>query len=483
MGTSKAARSRSTTALPRRAALNASSSRSDLGRGFHVGVDRDADQWQPCLELRCDHLDGATERVCSLLAGRRGIDADRLAYQRTDHGVGNRRRVLVGRRDEHPMVARAVPQLVNEPRLPHAGLGGDLDQPPAPGSDGRERVEKPLELSFAAEQRRPRGLVDVARSDRRSDGERGDRRGLPLHLEGRELRHGEDRPRPFHDVGHGDHLSRLGLRRQPSREVHGIAHDRVLPSVRRPDQSGEHRSLVHTDPNRERRLRLDDLSRGPEQLLLVVLAPPRRSRREHELAAAQFGIAIEERDEVARRRRLHDVHELGQASGGHLTAFALEGLIEPVEADERDRDPPVLGIDDGGCDPLDLRSHERCGIDVAGDQRVDVDEGGGGHANQQPATVASLSEHRRRKPCGRRVADHDLAGDGAGFHLDGLRRRGTGHHELPMDGSEQEEIERSAVDADVHLQRRRAGRRLHAADVSQFATHARRRVGRPPGMF
>ena len=127
------------------------------------------------------------------------------------------------------------------------------------------------------------------------------------------------------------------------------------------------------------------------------------------------------------------------------------------------------------------------GLDVAGGSIVStLTRGAGGIRGRNRPFVGGRSPSTDgRKQCGGRVADHDLAGDGAGSHL----RRSSSRTDPP----------RRAPDGRVRSRKRSntplwtptcifsvvapAGR-LHAADV---LSNSRRmpacRVGRPAGMF
>src|SRR5205823_12346596 len=90
------------------------------------------------------------------------------------------------------------------------------------------------------------------------------------------------------------------------------------------------------------------------------------------------------------------------------------------------------------------------------------------HADEQAATLPSFAQDGAGEERGRLIAHHDLAGDGRGFHLHGLRCRWTRDHQLTVDVAEDEEVEVTSVNADVHLQRRGTAGRLDAPDVAEL---------------
>ena len=369
-----------------------------LGRRVDVGVDRDRDERKPREQMRGEDFDGVTQNVTARQAAERSVDAGRLADELADDRVRDRRPVLVGRDGEDTLIADVPPQLVDQSRLAHARLGGDLDQAPTPGRSQGEGVEQRSELAVTPEERDLRARLRIPCTQRRPDRERFDRLTLPLDSEGREFGGGEHRARALDDLGRRDDLSRLGFRGQPSGEVDRVAHDRILLSVRGTDQTGEDRALVDADPNRDRMIRLHDLANGAEQLFSVVLAPPGRARSEHELAAVRLGVAIQERDEVPCGGRLDDLHQPAEALRRHSGALPIDDRVEPVEPNERDRDAAMLGVDPRRCEASDLRSEERRGIHIGGDERVDLGQRHRRHANEEPASV--LERRPAPRPAG-----------------------------------------------------------------------------------
>src|SRR5256886_9670173 len=66
---------------------------------------------------------------------------------------------------------------------------------------------------------------------------------------------------------------------------------------------------------------------------------------------------------------------------------------------------------------------------------------------QEEATFFGVAEEPRREGGRGWLADQDLAGLGAAFHLDGRRHAAPGQQELPVRLADEEEVEDVAVDS------------------------------------
>lgn len=93
---------------------------------------------------------------------------------------------------------------------------------------------------------------------------------LSFHEEGFELSRLEAGPRTGQEVRGRQDLARLCLGHETGGEVDGVPHHRERPPVVGPDLADKDRSLVHTDPDRERILGIHDLAEGEQHAVFVV---------------------------------------------------------------------------------------------------------------------------------------------------------------------------------------------------------------------
>ena len=230
--------------------------------------------------------------------------------------------------------------------------------------------------------------------------------------------------------------------------------------------------------------RVDDCADGPEEALLVVTRGVRRARDEDDAASVPVDVALEERDFMLVRSGLDAPDEPVEGVGDGLRALALDEIVDPAEADERDRGVSVLALERSHLEQLRAERARHSDLDA---EPRDVRERLDGSrdlwlADKEHAAPVGRLEERIVEFCGSLRAQEDLAGDGLGLELDGPRRGRARDEELAMRVADEEEVESVAVNADVHLQMCDACRRLRAADRAQPPPHAEGRAGGPSRM-
>ena len=200
---------------------------------------------------------------------------------------------------------------------------------------------------------------------------------------------------------------------------------------------------------------------------------------EDDPSAVTIDVALEEAHVVLLRRCLHRLDELCERGRRVVGPSVCEQLIDAAEAHERDRGRSMLALGSGGGDvPTHADGDERRKVEP---RRVGerLQRAGGIRLRPQETPFASLRSddswiQQRRG----RGADEDLSGLRLGFHLDGLGRRGAGDEQFTVRATDEEEVERAAVNADVHAQRDLARRSVQLSDLAQRAPHVERRAGR-----
>ena len=322
------------------------------------------------------------------------------------------------------------------------------------------------------------GPLLVAGTDQGADGERPDRFGLALHQERWQLGGPEDRLRPGHHLGRGQHLPRRGLDRHPRREVDGVALDRVGTPERGAEVAREHRPPADADLDRQRAGTVQHPPGDAQHPLLVVVRTPRRPGREHDLAAVAGEVGLEERHVVVRAGALDVEHHLVQGGRERVGPFRTQQLVGSREPHERHRDHPMLWLPDAGEHVCPDRGWQRAGRVDAGrlvrhaddvvEQRLRA---------QEPAAGQRGSEELRRQQRGGRGAEPDLAGCRRRLHVRGGGGVGSGDQQLTVDQgvAHQEEVEVSAVHPDGHAQHHGPRRRRDPADAPHGGPHPEHR--------
>ena len=259
--------------------------------------------------------------------------------------------LVVGQRhalEHHRVVALggAMRGLTGEARLAHARLAHDLAQPcPPAGHRGVDRGLQQGMFEIAPHQRRDRGAA-VAAGRRQLAAGHEDRHGLVTPAQA-DLAPG----RVVHNGSRGrlrrrahQHLAGFGERLQPARDVHRVAHGRVVAA--RPQRPHQHLAGVDADADAQVEIALGVESlqralhaeRGPQRPLRVVFV--RRGRAEQR----QDRVADDLVDRAPERR--HVGHEPLEALVDQmLDLFGVGGLAhrgEPDQVGEQHRDDAAL---------------------------------------------------------------------------------------------------------------------------------------------
>jgi hypothetical protein len=214
---------------------------------------------------------------------------------------------------------------------------------PAPERRARERLANRAELGVTASQRQPlqRDLTRP-RSLRIADGPRLHRLRLALDGEWLDRPHREQRVAAVQHVGRRVDRAGLRLRHHARREVHRVAHHRISTSVARPDVAGEYRAAMHADAHRNRQRARQDRAQREQNALFIVAHPLRCAAREDQLPAVGIHVRREERDAMPVTRCLRGADDAMQRGRGRVDAVLLDQCVGPFEAQECDRDRPVL---------------------------------------------------------------------------------------------------------------------------------------------
>ena len=441
----------------------------DLLRRLDVDVERQRDERQPRDELGVELRD-------ALAQGVRGGAVLRQLEQRAQQAAEGevRRRGLVlraGRRDGE-QVRRLRLELLDEPRLAHAGLADQLDQVAEAHPHRRERGREDRQLALAADERQPvlgsaAAVPETATTSKAVTGS-----AIPFSVSGssstvsKVLRERSSRSLVV-STWPGS-----GLAHQPRGERGRLAEDRVGAPEARTDLAGEDAAAGGADPERQLGREVGDPARGSQNALLVLARRLGRAGDEDHLAAVGVDVGLEEGDAVLVGHPLRARDQLVEHLGHAFGAGVGEQGVDAAEMDERDRGLPVLGLGATVRDhAADRRGNAGREIDaLERRQRLDPAARPGSEL-QQTTALLGLAENlvgERRRGL---VADEDLAGLGARLHRDGARDAGPGQQQLAVRLTDEEEVVGVGVDADVHLQLDRPDRGLRLSELLQRRAH------------
>ena len=293
----------------------------DLGGGRHLDVERDRDQRQPGNQVRVIAPDLGFESFPHPLGRIVPLDLEELAEQLAPGEVRRLPGDYLAGRSEHGHALAQRLSLRQQPRLAGAGLAHELDERPRAAPGRGDRRAQLLELELAADQRQLGADRSVdARARRRTDVPGLEGLGLALDRERPDLDQNEASARPAQNVIRGVDVPDRRLAHHPRRDIHGVAHHRVPPSVRGPDVAREHRAAVDAHPHGERQVGLDDLPQRQQHPLLVVADDARGAGTQPDLCAVRGDVRVEEGDLVALARLLNEPHELVQPARRGLRA-------------------------------------------------------------------------------------------------------------------------------------------------------------------
>ena len=239
-----------------------------------------------CVGSTCTSSGSATSGSHGTSSGSSSVDAlaqrvrggavlrqlEQRAQQPAEGEVRRRRLVLRARGRHGEQVGRLRLQLLDEPRLAHAGLADQLDDVAEAHPHGRERGREDRQLALAADERQPRARARLAAEpETPTDVERRHRLGDPLQRQRLELDRLEGAARALEQVAGGQHLARL--RPCPSGARRG------RPSCRgscrcagtgAPTSPAKTRPRAVPMPQRQLGREIGDPARGAQDALLVL---------------------------------------------------------------------------------------------------------------------------------------------------------------------------------------------------------------------
>ena len=279
----------------------------------------------------------------------------------------------------HPDHAEAVgvdQRLLDQTALADAGFTDDLDPRPCALGGGRHGIAQQLQFVLTTDEGRRARCRSLPTLEAIADDEGFLGEPLAFDQERLEWRGVERGGRLLDRRPAGDDLSVVGLRHQPRRKVHCIAHHGVHAAIVGTHRSGEDVSRVDADRQGQLDTGVEQAASGAQHAALPVLHGIGGAGREDQLAAVTGDVGRDQAHAGLCGSLHAGLDQELQLLMEHAGAVFGEHSVGVTEVHEPDRDVTVLGFDGPALGPSpDRGRHESGQVDVA-DCRAPVGRSG-----------------------------------------------------------------------------------------------------------